>query len=172
MMIHISLCSIPVVYATLVWVCYVLSILGIQVSWKLAPCPTLRFSPGSFLGIIFQSIFIVISIKIVTFWAIFVVFTLILIVFRPKMITHFWDFGDPDFYEVDEFRKTDCRSGRSRPRTTYVVWVTFGPQVGLRRWCRLRVDFHHFSVDFYHFLAIFDHFWTNFDHFSTKSYSV
>jgi hypothetical protein len=105
--------------------------------------------------------------KIVTFRPIFVVFTLILIVFEPKMITHFWDFEDPDFDEVYEFRKTDCGSGGSRPRTTYVVWVTFGPQVGLRGWRRLRVDFHHFSVIFHHFLIDFDHFSTDFDHFST-----
>ena len=80
------------------------------------------------------------------------------------MITYFWDFEDPDFYEIYEFRKTDCRSGGSRPRATYIVWVTFWPQVGLRRWCRLRVDFHRFSVDFYHFSVDFDRFSTDFDH--------
>ena len=165
MMIHISLCSIPLVCATLVRVSLMLSIVGLSIPQKMPPCPNLRLSPGWFLGIIFQSIFIVISIKIVTFWAIFVVFTLIFVVFEPITITYFWDFGDPDFDEVYEFRKTDCGSGGSRPRTTYVVWVTFWPQVGLRGWRRLRVDFHRFLVVFHHFLIDFDHFSTDFDHF-------
>jgi hypothetical protein len=39
--------------------------------------------------------------------------------------------------------------------------------VGLRRWCRLRVDFHRFSVDFYRFSVNFHHFSVDFDHILT-----
>jgi hypothetical protein len=85
---YISLCCIVLVHATLVRVCYVLSMVDIYLSWKLVTPTTLRFSLAPFPDVVFSSILITFRSILIAFGPILITFWLISITFWPSCVRY------------------------------------------------------------------------------------